>query len=80
MTDDQIDLLSAQVQIGLNVKVSCVDFSLVETISKVMETELLFPEYTTAAASELNKLLRRFKVSDKVLCNIRIQLFAKHHR
>ena len=80
MTDDQIDLLSAQVQIGMNVHVSCVDFSLVETISRVMEAELLFPEHAAAAVTELNKLLRRFKVSDKVICHIRIQLFAKHHK
>lgn len=80
ITDDQIELLDLQKTLVLRSGKEFVDLTLVETIAKIIELCLEFPIDANRWETDIIKIVKRFKISDKVLYQIRIQIYSKHQR
>jgi len=79
-TEDQVELLDLQKTLVLRSGREFVDLTLVETISKILELCLEFPLDTQRWEVEISKIVKRFKVQDKVMFHARMQVYARHQR
>lgn len=80
VTEDQIDLLDIQKTLVLRSGREFVDLTLIQTVSKIIEMCLEFPLDTQRWEVEIGKIVKRFKIQDKVMYQVRIQVYARHQR
>lgn len=76
-TDDQCELLDAQKALEIKTGRDFVDLSLSATLSNLVLLCISSPDDTWKWENEIAKLVKRFKVSDKMLWNIRIHCYSK---
>eukprot|EP00981_Chlorochromonas_danica_P005324 scaffold1069_cov186-Ochromonas_danica.AAC.9 len=77
-TEEHIDLLQTQMSLELRTdpRQQLVGLSLVETIERLLSMGLSNPSDQRWTDPEIAKLAKRFKVSDKVLCYMRMHLLS----
>lgn len=77
MTDEQIDLMEIQKALELRSHRDFMDLSLSETIYNLVLLCIEFPTEVSRWDQEILKLVKKFKISEKMVWSIKIQCFSK---
>ena len=78
VTEDQIDLLDIQKTLVLRSGREFMDLTLLETIAKLYELILEYPLDESRWDIEIQKIIKRFKISDKSLYYTRLEVYARN--
>ncbi len=77
MTEEQIDLVDIQKTLEIRSDRGFIGLSLSETISNLVLLSTITAQEAAPWERELTKLVKKFKVSDKMLWHIKIQVYCR---
>ena len=77
VTDEQIELIDIQRTLEIRSRRDFVDLSISETLYNLVLLGVEFPSDLALWDREITKIVKKFKINEKILYNIKIEVYSK---